>query len=338
MMKGMKYNCSVSQCSTPRSVNTPKKGFRATNDKAVFLTGLRKLSGEEYDDYRTTCYNDLQKYGSGSRKIYVKKFDYPKNANCAYLHVKTRGMADLLKSIKNLTLAGDSVKVYEYAPSEKRQDEERVAPKQLLEPTYDSGVNSTVPTGYHTPANYANSDVEKETSLITNDWATEVDTEMVAPVVTRQASTLDTAPTAEIDNLQNKLMEISATQMISIMESINIPEAVSLYFPTESAKLKATACAGVMQGIYTESEYNTRIAAIYNTIVLPTGVNKFMPELHNQLMAQAFTGIMSGAFSVAEFNEKFAAMFFQKVQSIYNQENQISALASISAMASLSIA
>lgn len=336
----MQYN-AVSRCSTPRSgYNTPKPNFRRIDDKAVFLTGLRKLTGQDYDDYRNDCYKDLQRYGTGSRKIYIRKFDYPKNANCAYLHVKTKPMADLLKNIKTLTLAGDSVKVYEYAPSEKRQEEERVAykPKHLLEPTYDSGVNSVVASGYHTPAQASSDAEDKDTNSVANDWATEEDTEVVAPVITRQTSTLDTAPTEEMDNFQNKLMEISTTQMLKVMNAIVIPDAVALFFPTETAQLKATACAGVMQGMYTEVEYNTRVAAVYNAIVLPTGVNKFMPELHNQLMAQAFTGIMSGNFTVDEFNEKFAAMFFEKVQRIYNQENQISALASISAMASLSIA
>lgn len=322
---GARNSYLSSNRSTPRS--TPKnKKFNASNDKAVFLTGLKKCTGDEYDIFRNECYVDIQTYGPGNQKLYVKKFDYPKNANCAYLHLKTKSQAEHLKNIKTLTLAGHEVKVYEYNPSEKRQDEERIAsqPKQLLDTTYDSGMNSENPTGCHTPLKVlsaVNSNEGSKRGSIA--LSQEIDPEMlgcIAPAVTRQVSTIDSGKTAEMTHLQDRLTEISTEQMKMIMNKLALPFPVMKHFPEAYAQLKVSACAGVMQELYTEEEYCERVTYIFNAIALPA---QLLPDIHERMQAEAFVAIMTGALTVNEFNERFAACFYYKIQGIYNQMHHI---------------
>lgn len=293
-MATMAYSNGTSRAGTPRR-------FKPANDKAVFLTGLKKLDGTDYDSYRTQCYNDLQGYGSGSTRIYVKKFDYPRNGDCAYLHLKTRGMADLLKRTFTLKLAGDSVKVYEYNPSESRKHEEITGrvPKTLLEPSYDSRVDSGMNSPIHTPARMACSPRPAE----------------------------NTTATTELDNLATKLATISKNQIQTSIEKISIPESYAKLYPSEHAQMRVIAVTGAMQGLFTEEEYNARVAAIYDSIILPKST-LIGPEMISQWKAMAFHGIMRQTFTVDEFNAQFEALFVKNLRNILiDQTLQIPILA-----------
>lgn len=94
------------------------------NDKpenAVFLFGFN-TKVKNWDQYREKCYQDLRKnYG-----VYIVKFDIGRNAEGAFVHFKTRDMAEKLKGIGNYTdpktnekisrlrLANTNIVVYPY--------------------------------------------------------------------------------------------------------------------------------------------------------------------------------------------------------------------------------
>merc|ERR1719219_1175536 len=166
-------------------------------------------------------------------------------------------------------------------------------------------------TGVHTPATLSITTSRRGSiSLDSVDWADVEDT----PVPSRQVSVVENQNATE---LQTRLAQISLDQTKSVLEKISIPECYASRYPEESAQMKANACLGVMQGLFTEEDYNNRVAMRFAQIVLPSGISKIVPEVENELKAMAFHGIMTGAFSVEEFNEKFAVMFFVKVNKIW---------------------
>jgi len=75
------------------------RNFHERPDQAVFLYGFKKPNSMTWDNYREACYQDLKnKY-----KVYIVKFDIGVNNEFAYLHLKTREMAEKLKNYKNYT-------------------------------------------------------------------------------------------------------------------------------------------------------------------------------------------------------------------------------------------
>lgn len=99
------------------------KGFRERPEQAVFLYGFNTNPKHfSWDQYREQCYQDLKnKY-----KVYITKFDIGRQKEFGYLHLKSKEMADKLKSINNykdpqtgemmsrVKLAGTNIVVYPY--------------------------------------------------------------------------------------------------------------------------------------------------------------------------------------------------------------------------------
>lgn len=319
-----------------RKVKTPTPFIRF-NSKAVFLSGLRPLDGPAYDEYRTRCYKDIQKYKVGKRQIYVTKFDFPRNKTSAFLHVQTTAMAEHLKTQGTLKLAGDDIKAYDYAPSQKRIDEESrlatplktpsrgTSPRPGYDSVFDSGMNSE--SEYLTPAKIAtllkrrdsaSSVGSRHSSICESMPINRETTAPAAPPVTRQQSTryASEAASSDADYLHAKLEQLQTDRMKEIMDKIELPIPYGAFFPAEYFQLKMLACQRVMSGELTEEEFSRDANAKFDQIVLPIGLIHFSNI--DELRARAFHGVMSHAFTVQEFNSHFAAIFHEKMTYIYN--------------------
>ena len=61
------------------------QNFIENPDQAVFLSGLIKCNDPEWLPYRRQIYDKI----ISETGVYIVRFDFPKNRNCAFLHVSS---------------------------------------------------------------------------------------------------------------------------------------------------------------------------------------------------------------------------------------------------------
>lgn len=169
----------------------------------------------------------------------------PRCRNMAYLHVKTKAMADHLKNLKTIRLAGGEVKVYAYTPNSAHINETNSSTAsingsdKLHQPDgCDSGVNTTgLVSRSHSPNT---SDTEPETTswAAINEYPAAVPTPANPPATTNY-------------------VEISAKLKDSfIIPSIKLPDTFRMYYPTYSANICEIAADQILNQNFSAEEFN----------------------------------------------------------------------------------
>lgn len=296
--------------NTPRSgTATPgRRPFQEDPNKAVFVTGLQKVEGSEYDIYRNKCYSDLQMSMGNGGRIYVAKFDFPQLADHAFVHVRTERMAQYLLTKKTITLAGEKCKVYNYNREKESIDADDVvinieeAPLKSVTMNPLMGIDSCYETRLASPA--AGSRSLSRMSHQENDSQAHAG-EVAAPPVTRQPSTVDNVLHKDgLDVLQQKLEQISSSQSTpTVTEDWSTMEATPLEAPV---MLQAPVVA--QQTVAPQT-----IHSIVDQISIP---EVFDLNTYANLKCQGAQIVSQGLMTVAEFNDSFALIFNNKLRAI----------------------
>lgn len=200
----------------------PRSEFIECPEKAVFLSGLQECDGEEYNVYRTKVYTDLQSYRTSNLQIYIKKLDFPKNRNMAYLHLAKKEMATHLKNLKSIKVGGSEVKVYEYNPNAQHQ-EEQSTPSLSGSDKFpvdggDSGVNTCQVTRVQSPS----------------------------------GNKVDQVHAKDFNNSANEMLKEKV-----IKPSIMLPENFQIFYKDASEQILESAAIGIMNGHFSAAEFNS---------------------------------------------------------------------------------
>lgn len=291
--RSKRASCVPSGCQTPRTGrNTP---FVEDTRKAVFLSGLKKVSGQkEYMEYRNICYDQLQMNMGRDGKIYIRRFDFPKDSDHAFLHLKSERMARFLKNKRTITLDGEPIKVYDYSSNRSDHEDSDLetdnfiinienAPTKIMDRAMhnrDSCYVSTMGTPHETRP--VTPFVEPAVVKAEEPVAVQ------PPVISRQTSAIDN-PEARAE-LHAKLNIFAQNQ--------NPVEPT----PTTAAPVAIGFGAGL-----------TDIQLI-DAIKIPMGC--FTQEDFTSYKLQGFQIVKQGLLTVEEFNQGFADNFLARLRKI----------------------
>lgn len=298
------YNSGRSTPKSGRSTPGGRRPFVEDRSKAVFLTGLRKTVGAEYDTYRNRCYDDIQ-IPMGNQRIYILKFDFPQNSDHAFLHVRTPRMAEFLKTKRTLILDNEPIKVYDYSRSANKlredgkdqliinvEDRSHVSSAVTTNPLKVCSAHNFLDSCYQTHVGTPEQRSRSQTPGLSMSASAEASVRaespvVVAPALQRQNTEHDDVQQqAGYDHLQEQLEIISRTQrtedVISPMSNVSQP-----------------------------------LTHIADLIRLPQ--NMFDNDTYANLKVQAVMIISNGLMTVDQFNAQFAEMFNSRCKSIVGQ-------------------